>query len=305
MLYNLYYLTMDSESIIAIMTMYFSLYGYVYNWIVDFFKAKNENILKIYETIGYLELCIAMASYRESIDNYCRPVFHEKETVDFVDIYHPLIKNPVTNTKSLVSKNIITGANTSGKTTFAKTIALNTVISQSLNIAFAREFYLKEFHVITSIDISDDLLKGDSFYIAEIKRIKYILDLFKENESSLMIVLDEMLKGTNTRERIACASSILYRFYNENCFLFLTTHDIELTSIMGNYYDNYHFREETVDNKMHYDYKLYDGIKVGSNAIRLLETCDFNSEIIDDARKLAMSFDVNGKCIEFEELLNR
>jgi len=101
-----------------------------------------------------------------------------------------------------------------------------------------------------------------------------------------MFFADEILKGTNTTERIAAASAILKRFAESDCFFCLTTHDTELTGILRNFYTNYHFKEITTNTEIRYDYKLYDGVTPRSNAIALLKYAQYAPSIVDEASGL-------------------
>jgi len=288
-LVNICMMQSRSSTLISIVTVFFGLYGFVYQWVVKIIKNNTKEAMIFYESIGYIELCIGMSSYRRTLKYFCSPEFSLDTQIKFDELYHPLLKKPVTNSKSIDQKFIITGANASGKSTFAKTLAINAITSQTLNICYAKEFSLKPACVYTSMNLEDDIEAGDSFYMAEIKRLKGFMDSLN-NDSYKMFFADEILKGTNSTERIAAASAILKRFAKSNCFFCLTTHDVELTSILQHYYSNYHFKEITTEDEIYYDYKLYDGITTGSNAIALLKFLRYDSSVVDEASKLAQHF---------------
>ena len=279
---------------LGIITLIFGLYGFVYQWAVKTIKRFTAEAMISYESIGYVELCIGLGSYRKTISNYCHPEFSENSQVAFDELYHPLLKDPVTNSKTLNHKLIITGANASGKSTFIKTLAINAITAQSINLCYAKRFSLQPAYIYTAMNLSDDITTGDSFYMAEIKRLKGFLDSLGK-ASYKMYFVDEILKGTNTIERIAAASSVLRRFAESNCFFCLATHDTELTSILQHYYSNYHFEETTTDTEIFYDYKLYDGVTPGSNAIALLRVMQYDESIVDGASKSAQYYISNSK----------
>lgn len=279
---------------LSIIAFLFGLYGFVYQWAVKIIKNNTKEVMISYESIGYIELCISLSSYRKTLSYYCFPEFSKDTQTKFDELYHPLLQKPVTNSKTINQKLIITGANASGKSTFIKTLAINAITAQSINICYAKGFSLQHANIYTSMNLSDDIATGDSFYMAEIKRLKGFLDSLDKG-SYIMFFVDEILKGTNTIERIAAASTILKRFTESNCFFCLATHDTELTSILQHFYSNYHFEETTTDTEIFYDYKLYDGVTPGSNAITLLKVMQYDQSIVDHAFKLAQYYINNSK----------
>lgn len=288
----------SSNSLMMIITSYFSLYGYAYFIMVKLFQKYRSEALKLYETIGYIELCISIASYRESLPYYCLPNFNDNDKVTFEEIVHPLLKEPIPNTRSMGNKVLITGSNASGKSTFARTLAINAIFGQLFNTCLAKSFSFKPCAVYSSMNLKDDIVTGDSFYMAEIKSLKRLLKIAESKEYA-MIFMDEMFKGTNMIERIAAASIILKKFADLDCFICLATHDVELSRILGERYENYHFREVVTADDILFDYTLQEGVTTGSNAIKLLAYCHYDQEIVDQAEKYAENYRLSG---EWEKL---
>lgn len=288
----------SSNSLMMIITSYFSLYGYAYFIMVKLFQKYRSEALELYETIGYIELCISIASYRESLPYYCLPNFNDSDQVTFEEIVHPLLKEPVPNTRSMGNKVLITGSNASGKSTFARTLAINAIFGQLINTCLAKSFSFKPCAVYSSMNLKDDIVTGDSFYMAEIKSLKRLLKIAESKEYA-MIFMDEMFKGTNMIERIAAASIILKKFADLDCFICLATHDVELSRILGERYENYHFREVVTADDILFDYTLREGVTTGSNAIKLLAYCHYDQEIVDQAEKYAENYRLSG---EWEKL---
>lgn len=288
----------SSNSLMMIITSYFSLYGYAYFIMVKLFQKYRSEALKLYETIGYIELCISIASYRESLPYYCLPNFNDNDKVTFEEIVHPLLKEPIPNTRSMGNKVLITGSNASGKSTFARTLAINAIFGQLFNTCLAKSFSFKPCAVYSSMNLKDDIVTGDSFYMAEIKSLKRLLKIAESKEYA-MIFMDEMFKGTNMLERIAAASIILKKFADLDCFICLATHDVELSRILGERYENYHFREVVTEDDILFDYTLQEGVTTGSNAIKLLAYCHYDQEIVDQAEKYAENYRLSG---EWEKL---
>lgn len=288
----------SSNSLMMIITSYFSLYGYAYYAMVRMFQKYRKEALKLYETIGYIELCISIASYRESLLYYCHPHFSDTNEVTFEEIIHPLLREPVPNSRSIGNKILITGSNASGKSTFARTLAINTIFGQLFNTCLAKSYTFKPCHVYSSMNLKDDIVTGDSFYMAEIKSLKRLIKIAESNDYA-MIFMDEMFKGTNMIERIAAASIILKKFAELNCFICLATHDVELSQILGTRYENYHFREVITADDILFDYTLREGVTTGSNAIKLLAYCHYDQEIVEEAEAYADRYRESG---EWEKL---
>jgi len=284
----------SSNSLMMIITSYFSLYGYAYYVMVKLFQKHRSKALELYETIGYIELCISTASYRESLAYYCQPTFSDKNEIAFEEIIHPLLRKPVPNSRKIGNKILITGSNASGKSTFARTLAVNTILGQLFNTCLAKSYSFKPCHVYSSMNLKDDIVTGDSFYMAEIKSLKRLLHIAESSEYA-MIFMDEMFKGTNMIERIAAASIILEKFSALDCFICLATHDVELSQILGERYENYHFREVVTADDILFDYTLREGVTTGSNAIKLLAYCQYDPQIVSQAEAYAEKFRETGE----------
>lgn len=254
---------------------------------------KNQDLLnRMYQNIGFLDSMIAIASFRTYLEgDYCIPDIERdsRASIYMEDAYHPMIAAPVKNTIQSNRCVLITGSNASGKSTFIKTIALNVILSQTIHTAMCSKYKCSQFKVYSSMALRDNLLGNDSYYIVEIKSLKRILDQIEEEIPTLCFV-DEVLRGTNTLERIAASSQILKSFAGKNALCFAATHDIELTHILENHYENYHFQEEIKDNQVLFNYQLHKGRAVSRNAIKLLAMLGYDESIIKNAEKSAGEF---------------
>lgn len=210
-------------------------------------KASLELLM---ENIGLLDACIGAASYREYLSLYCRPEFVDSDRafLNGEGLYHPMLEDPVANSITAKGQILLTGSNASGKSTFLKTVALNVILAQSIHTCLAVSYKASFMKVLTSMALKDDLQGGDSYYIVETKSLKRILEEAKQGEPLLCIV-DEVLRGTNTVERIAASSRILASLAQPHVLAFAATHDIELTYILEGIYENYHFEEEIRDKR--------------------------------------------------------
>jgi hypothetical protein len=255
-----------------------------YNHIIHMLKGKQTEYMELYNKIGEIDMAIAVASFRESLPNFCRPQFCKEHILHMEELYHPLIDEPVCNSIDFDKSCIITGSNASGKSTFIKAVAVNVILAQSINTCMAKKMIIPYAHVITSMAVRDDLMTGESYYIKEIKYLNRIIESLG-SERFVICAIDEILRGTNTGERIAASASILNYLSDKNCIAIVASHDIELTQILNGVYDNYHFQEQIMDKDIMFDYKIQEGASTSKNAIKLLEYVGYPDEIIENARK--------------------
>lgn len=262
-----------------------------FNRMLKLFTSCNEEFKEIFEDIGMLDSMISIASFRELMGEFCLPVFNDTKEVgiEMENAYHPMISEPVKNNfKSKVSV-LITGSNASGKSTFIKTVAINCILAQTIYTVMADRYNAVFFKVMSSMALRDNLAEKESYYIVEIKSLKRIMDSV-EGELPVLCFVDEVLRGTNTLERIAASSQILKTLADSNAICIAATHDIELTHILEEYFDNYHFQEQVVDNDVIFDYRLYEGRAVSRNAIKLLGIIGYSDEVIKQAASRADEF---------------
>ena len=246
----------------------------------------HEEIFTIHEYLGRLDASIAIASYRHSVKHYTEPTIrfssNSQPFLQAENLIHPLLESPVPNSFAANRSMLITGSNASGKSTFLKTAALSVIMAQSICTCLANTYTACAFRVYSSIALSDDLLAGDSYYIVETKSLKRILDHTQE-DCPLFCVIDEVLRGTNTVERIAASSEVLKALAERGTLCFAATHDLELCDLLNKYYDLFHFEERIYEQNIFFDYKLISGKASSRNAINLLRLIGFDEEIVRNA----------------------
>ena len=131
------------------------------------------------------------------------------QKIKTVAISHPLISSCIVNDLSLNNESLLlTGSNMSGKTTFIRSVAINSILAQTINTCFAKEYIAPYFKIYSSIRITDDLLENTSYYLDEVLTMKKLVDA-SMLDSPCLFVLDEIFKGTNTVERISGGKAIL------------------------------------------------------------------------------------------------
>lgn len=274
-------------------------------------KKHGQDIDRMITIAGRAECYIAIASYRAGLlQGWCAPRLADARgresgagadgACGFLEIkglYHPLLEEAVKNDISVQQGVLLTGSNASGKSTFLKAVAVNALLAQTIHTCAADSYEGDRYRIMTSMALRDDLEGGESYYIVEIKSLKRILDAAREldnhkvaDNNPVLCFVDEVLRGTNTVERIAASTKILQSLHRPGVLCFAATHDIELTELLGKWYDNYHFEEEIAEGDILFNYVLRTGKAVSRNAIRLLGIIGYEEAIIKEAESLAGHF---------------
>lgn len=253
----------------------------LFNYIMKKICNKQDAVFTILKYVGEIDSDIAILSFRKSQDIWCSPEFVSKG-IETVGIGHPLLESPVRNDFSLTDRAIITGANASGKSTFMKSLAINVILGQTIHTCTAVSMRLGRMNIMTCMSLRDDILSGESYYFREAKYIKRMIDCI-DTGNPILCVIDEILKGTNTKERIAASRAILDYIVNENSLILVATHDMELTET--EVYKKYHFESVIENDDIYFDYKIHNGNSTASNAIALLELLHYPKYITEQARK--------------------
>src|SRR5262245_1801693 len=192
---------------------------------------------------------------------------------------HPLIPvaRRVTNEfalRGIGHMQLVTGSNMSGKSTFLRTLGINVCLAQASGPVCASRFEWTWSRVACCIRVDDSLEAGLSFFYAEVKRLKSILDATHNHAAPpVLFLIDEIFKGTNNRERLIGSRAYIESIVQGNGYGLVTTHDLELTdlekSISG--LTNTHFEETVAAGALEFDYKLRPGPCPTTNALRIME----------------------------------
>lgn len=232
-------------------------------------QKKYSNYLRdSFKAIGKIEGLISISTIRIVKEDSSTPTI--ADTFEFSEIKHPLIKEDVCipNDFNFVKRNIITGSNMSGKTTFMRSIGTNYTLFLAGADVCAKSFKAPILKLFTSMKVVDDVNNNISTFYGEILRIKKIIEYIKE-EKGMLVLVDEIFKGTNTQDRIVGAKSFIKKLDKSYIYSIVTTHDPELCKIDN--VSNYHFCEHYEGDKILFDYKIHDGISNTRNAIYLLK----------------------------------
>ena len=251
--------------------------------------ANKEDILILIERLGKIESLAAICSYRKSLKDYCIPDFNDDGTIK--ELYHPLMSGAVKNDADLTNNILITGSNASGKSTYLKAVALCILMAQSIHTVCASNYNLPFYRIYTSMALKDNILNGESFFMAEIKSIKRIIDNISPEGIPIIAFIDEILKGTNTTERVAASAQVTAFLDRNNVKCVFATHDIILSKLLDKHIVNVHFEENIEENDVRFTYKLCNGPSTSRNAIRLLTNLGYDNTLTENAEKMAMIYD--------------
>ncbi len=263
-------------------------------------KSRKAEICNMVEVLGELEACIAIGWYRNTLPYYTLPKFMGNG-LEMKDACHPLIENAVPNSIKTNKGILITGSNASGKSTFLKTVAINTIMAQGIHTVCAKEYRAEMFEVFSSMALRDNIFQGDSYFMVEIKSIKRILDAMRNSERKIICFVDEVLRGTNTVERIAASTHILLCLVKAKTICFAATHDIELARLLEDRYSNYHFEETIEGDDVKFSYLLCEGKATSRNAIKLLKVLGYDNTLVEDASEMAEKFLKTGEWQSFRK----
>lgn len=261
------------------------------DYMMTCFMQKNlsqsmDDVVDLMQIIGDFEAAISVAHIRASFDRVSVPnltLAKNFSNCEMKDLYHPLIDEPVVNDISFNQAILLTGSNASGKSTFMKSVALNVLFAQSIHTVFASSYTGPYTRVYSSMALRDHLLQKESYFVVELKSMKRILDGVIDDNYPVLIVIDEILRGTNTKERIGASTALLQFLQQKHIFVIAATHDVELTKLLQNEYANYHFSEYVKDKCVYFPYQLQKGAATGRNALALMESFGFDEAIIQKA----------------------
>ena len=210
---------------------------------------------------------------------------------------------------------LLTGSNASGKSTFLKAVAICALLGQSIGICPAAVYEGEHFRIYSSMALRDSIESSESYFMVEIRSLKRILDAAtigsgahgsvlsepdgnrtddEQKAGRVLCFVDEVLRGTNTIERISASTEIMKTLSEAGALLFAATHDIELTRLLQESFDNYHFEEELTGGDVHFSYEIKRGPATTRNAIRLLGDVGFAQSITQKAQERAETFERTG-----------
>jgi DNA mismatch repair protein MutS len=264
----------------------------------------EKALLSLAEVDAYVGLAQLYQEHENTENAYCFAQLIESEhpVIDYTDFWNPAVRSLhiITNSVHLgvdqtpISM-IITGPNAGGKSTILKSIAIATLMTQSLGITPARTAYVTIFNVMMSyLNIVDDLAGGNSLFKNQVRRLQQIYTVISSNlYGKNLLVIDEMFNGTSPVEALACALSVAYLLgLDPHTCSIIATHHKKLTELASvvRAYKNYHVNVcKTSDGKLSYPFQLAEGVSDQHIAIDILQQEGFNNQIIQKAQELVFN----------------
>jgi len=255
-----------------------------WDWYCAYFldkqKAKLATALPKWLDVCFeLEALNSLANFSYLNPDYTFPeMVTDDNHLQARQIGHPLIptQQRIANDFSLQNLGelaMVTGSNMSGKSTFLRTLGINLSLAYAGGPVCARHLQTSLLRLFTSLNVNDSLSDGFSFFYAEVRRLKALLEALQNKPAPpLFFLIDEIFKGTNNRERLIGSRAYVHALVGHNGFGVISTHDLELTTLAETFpqIHNYHFREEVIDAKMIFDYKLHSGPCPTTNALKIM-----------------------------------
>jgi hypothetical protein len=232
------------------------------------------------QAIGDLEALISLSGYSyEHPDDPFPELVDGAASFEAASIGHPLLAGAVCvrNDVAIAGDTrvlLISGSNMSGKSTLLRTVGINTVLAMAGAPVRAQRLRLSPLQVGANIRINDSLHEGSSRFYAEITRLRHLNEL-AAHTPPLLFLLDEVLQGTNSRDRFVGAQGVIRALLGRGSIGLVTTHDLALTEIdvaAGGRLRNLHFQDELRDGRMKFDFKLHEGIVTKSNGLELMRS---------------------------------
>jgi len=250
-------------------------------------ERHRADIRAVFEWVGNIDVALSIASFRNGRADWCRPTILSRGSgISATAAAHPLVTDARANDVSIQPGRgiVITGSNMSGKTTLLRTLGVNALLAQSVHTCIATRFACPPLVIRTAITTSDNILAGESYYLAEARNALDMLSA-ATNVQCLFLV-DELFHGTNTTERIAAGVAVMEMLVDGTSMAVVATHDAEVVSLVANRYDAQHFTESVTDVGFEFDFSLRPGVATSRNAVSLLGVLGAPDALVERATQL-------------------
>lgn len=243
-------------------------------------KDRNKNaLIEWFDTLGHFEALNSLAILSFNHPAWSFPILHKEHFfIEGRETGHPLIDKykRVNNNITIKRKGelmLITGSNMAGKSTYLRSIGINIVLAMAGAPVCATYFHLSPVSLVSSMRIADNLEESTSTFYAELKKLKAIISKVNKGEK-VFILLDEILRGTNSFDRHTGSVALLKQLIKHNAAGIIATHDVELANLKSSYPENilnYHFDARVINEELYFDYLLKAGICTSLNAFILMK----------------------------------
>jgi hypothetical protein len=241
-------------------------------------KNNRQNIGEWFDALGELEALNSFGTLAFNHPEWCYPVLHEQHFfIEANGMGHPLIPpakrvdNDIRITES-GELMLVTGSNMAGKSTYLRSVGVNIVLAMAGAPVCAQRFEVSPVQLISSMRIADNLEESTSTFYAELKKLKAVIDKVNNGEK-VFILLDEILRGTNSLDRHTGSAALIKQLINHHAAAIIATHDVELAKLKEVYPANilnYHFDVQVDKDELYFDYRLKPGICTSLNASILM-----------------------------------
>jgi ABC-type multidrug transport system fused ATPase/permease subunit len=259
-------------------------WDFFFSYLINVYRNTAIECLPDWLVTWYeLEALMSLANFAYLFPGYIFPTFvpHPEEatpTFQATSLGHPLIPpdQKICNDISINNNGdtlIITGSNMAGKSTFVKTIGINHSLAYAGGPVDAQSFITGFFRLHSCIHISDSIADGFSYFYAEVKCLRSLMDKISEkHDFPVLYIIDEIFRGTNNRERLIGSRSFIKHITGNNAIGLIATHDLELANLAMEHTNikNYHFRDNVIEGKLTFDYKLLPGPSMTTNALEIM-----------------------------------
>jgi len=257
------------------------LYDLQCMWALENWKATNKDrFTKWIECTGAIEMLNALATFAFNNPAYHWPTVNANGvSIAGKGLAHPLIPAAecVANDFTLGVEErlaLVTGSNMSGKTTFLRTVGVNLLLAQCGAPVCATAFAFTPMNILSSIRVSDSLQEHTSYFMAELKRLKQIIRHLQEQNTPALVLIDEILRGTNSEDKTHGSEQFIKKLLQYNSLTMFATHDLSLSVLeqeLPGQLSNYCFESIIRDGELIFDYTLQRGVAKNRNASFLMQ----------------------------------
>lgn len=266
-------------------------------------ERHRAEIGRVFEWVGDIDVALSVASFRSGRADWCRPTILPRGSgISATATAHPLVADARANDLSIQPGRgvVVTGSNMSGKTTLLRTLGVNALLAQSIHTCIGKRFACPPVVIRTAITTSDNLLAGESYYLAEAKNA---LDMLASDGTvQHLFLIDELFRGTNTTERIAAGVAVMEMLVCGSNMAIVATHDAEVVTLVAGCYDARHFTESVTEAGFRFDFALRPGFATQRNAVSLLKVLGAPDALFDRATQLCAQIEAarrpDGQAVE-------
>ncbi len=246
---------------------------------IENWKRKNaEEMIIWFNNIGIMDAYCSLATLSFNEPHWIFPKLSKDKLLKGTGLRHPLMPTSscVPNDIEIYKKphfKIITGANMAGKSTYLRTVGANLLLAMMGSVVHAKEYEFTPAKIATSLKTTDSLMKNESYFYAELKRLQTIIHQLEKKEN-VIVFLDEILKGTNSKDKELGSIALLEQLINLEAYGIIATHDLNLAKVsmrFSEHTENLRFEAEIEQDKLFFDYQIKSGIAQNLNATFLMK----------------------------------